>query len=281
VTESALALTGELAIVVAANDKDTRDLPARTSHLKQMARSPAHCRHSILNDWEQTLAMRLGVGTHSLLLGGPPVLLCPTKQRRGKDFDAWKARQVEGAIVLTKKEYAKAHAMAASVRANQQAAQVLFAPGTIYEDTIYWEQKGRKRRSTPDARTKSHLVDLKTTRDASPEKFHWDAIRMGYHVQLADYANAMEWDGGSQPKDVYIVAVESKEPFLCTVHRLTSGSLERGSKLSAEWLDKLIECEATGVWPGYADQILDFDVPPDPVDLVWDDEDGNDSTESE
>jgi hypothetical protein len=281
VTDAALAQTGELAAMVAANDADTRDLPVRTSHLKQMGRSAAHCRHSMLSNWEQTLSQRLGTGTHSLLLGGPPVLLCPTKQRKGKDYTDWLKLQVPGAIVLTKKEYGKAHRMAASVRENKLAAQVLFAPGTIYEETIFWEQKGRKRRSTPDARTTSHLTDLKTTRDASPEKFLWEVVRYGYHVQCGDYSDAMKSVNGYAPKDVYVVAVENKEPHLCTVHRMTTGTLERGSKQAGVWLDKVIECERTGIWAGYADTILDLDIPPDPVDLIWDDEDSNDLTESE
>jgi hypothetical protein len=274
-------MTGQIAAELAANDQDTRSHPVRTSHLKQMGRSAAHCRHAILNDYEPTLPMRLGKGCHSLLLGGPPVLLCPTKQRRGKDYDAWLGKQEEDAIVLTGKEFRRAHAMADAVRGNKLAAQVLFAPGTIYEETIFWEQNGRKRRSTPDARTKSHMVDLKTTRDASPEKFRWDAIRMGYHVQMGDYEQAMIAQNGYAPKSVYMVAVESKEPHLCTVHKLTTGALERGAKQAREWLAALIECEQSGVWPGYADLILDFDVPLDvETDLVWDDDNSNEEDES-
>ena len=271
-TDAALALTAELRDELEQSSSDTTRLPARFSHLKAMGRSAAHCRDAMLNDYEPTLAMRLGLGTHSLLLGGPPVLLCPTKQRKGKDYTAWLEKQTPGAIVLTSKEYDRAHRMNEAVRNNAQAVQVLFQPGTIYENTILWEQNGRARRSTPDARTKRHLVDLKTARDAEPERFRWDAIRNGYNIQLADYAEAMKAEQGYPPRDVYIVAVESKRPYLCTVHRLTTGALERGAKQAATWLAQLIECEQTGKWPGYADSILDFDVPIDPVDLVWDDE---------
>lgn len=279
--EAALAMTGELATAIAANtNTDTRSLPARTSHLKEMGRSPAHCRNAMLNDREASLSMRIGSGAHSLILGGPDVLLCPTKQRRGKEYDLWRKGQPADAIVLLPKEYKKAHGIAAAVRANRLACQVLFAPGTVYEGTIFWERNGRARRSTPDARTLSHLADLKTCRSAEPEKFRWDAIKLGYHIQMGDYAEAMKVKNGFAPKDVYIVAVEQNAPHVCTVHRLTTGALERGLNKADEWLGKLIECEASGIWPGYADQILDFDVPIDPVDLEWGDEDDNDDKEA-
>lgn len=281
VTGAALAATCELAAVIAANDRpDPRSLPVRFSHLKEMGRSAAHCFHAMQFDKEPTLAMRMGSGVHSLILGGPPVLCCPTKQRRGKEYDAWFVLQEPNSIVLSKKDYDRAHRIAESVRGNRLANQVLFAPGTVYEETIFWEQNGRARRSTPDARSKRHLVDLKSCRSAEPEKFRWDAIRMGYHVQLADYAQAMTAQNGYAPRDVYVVAVEQHAPHLCTVHRLTPGALERGAKQASEWLAKLIECEQAGVWPGYVDTIQDFDVPLDiETDLVWDDDNSDEEEE--
>ena len=271
-------MTAQLRDELAANDQKASALtPIRNSHLKAMGRSAAHCHHAMQFDMEPTLAMRLGKGTHSLILGGPSVLLCPTKQRKGKDYDAWRKEQPEDAIVLTAKEYRKAHAMADAVRANPLASKVLFAPGTIYEDTILWEQNGRARRCTPDARTERHLVDLKSCRDATPERFRWDAIKMGYHVQMADYAQAMAAQNGQPPRDVYIVAVESSGAHQCSVHRLTPGALERGLKQANEWMAQLLECERSGVWPGYSDVIVDFDVPLDvDVDLDWGDDDDSD-----
>ena len=127
--------------------------PVRFSTLKQMSRSPAHALYSQTNPYEPTLAMRLGSGVHSLLLGGPPVLEWTGKQRRGKDYDAWLADHPPDAIVLLAKDYARSHAIANAVRGNDDARRVLLAPGMRHEQTIMWEQDGRARRSTPDARS--------------------------------------------------------------------------------------------------------------------------------
>ena len=273
-TGAALAISEQLAAELAANARpDPRSLPVRYSHMRSMARSPAHALHAMQHDYEATLSMRIGKGAHSLLLGGPPVLCCPTKQRRGKDFDAWFATQPSDAIVLSKKEHARAIAIHAAVSSNTLARQVLTVPGTLFEDTIIWEQSGRARRSTPDARTRDHVVELKTCRDASPDRFRWDVARMGYDGQLADQAEAMRFINGVAPRRCYIIAVENNPPHLCTVHLLTDGTIERATKRNAQWLSQLLECEQTGKWPGYSDQILDLDVPDQNMELVFDESD--------
>ncbi len=277
--EPALSMTGELADMMVAND--LRAKPLRFSALKQMARSPSHCLHSLTHDWEPSLAMRIGSGVHSLLLGGAAVVKYTGKVRRGKDYDAWLATQPTGAIVLLSKDYDRVHRVADSVRAHPAANRVLFQPDTVYETTILWEQNGRARRTTPDARTKTHLVELKSCRNAEPEKFRWDAIRMGYHAQLAEQSLAMECENGYAPKDVYCVAVEQIAPHAVSVHRMTLGALDRGAKMARGWLEQFMECERTGVWPGYSDSVVDFDVPLEESDLVFADDDTDDSDEDQ
>jgi len=272
-TAAILDLSAQLRAELAASAQDTTRYPIRASHLKAMTRSPAHARHSILSEWEQTLSMKIGRGAHSLLLGGPPVLCNPFSSVRVKDFKPWRELQHPDAIVLSRKAYDHANRINDAVRSNKLACQVLFVDGTVYETTILWEQLGRARRSTPDARTRDHLVDLKTTRDASPERFKWDVAKYGIDLQLADYSTAMEQDNGVAPRRCYVVAVENKAPYLCTVHLLTRGTIERGQKKNKELLTQLLECERVNKWPGYSDEaILDLDVPDANMELVFDDE---------
>lgn len=271
-------LSAQLRAELTASVQDTTQYPIRNSNLKQMTRSPAHAKHSILSEWEQTLSQRLGKGAHSLLLGGPSVLCCPTKQRRGKDYDAWVAKQQSDAIVLTSKEYDRAHRINEAVRANKLACQVLFVPGTVYEETIMWEQLGRSRRCTPDARTRDHLVDLKTTRDASPDRFRWDVAKYGYDLQAGDYALAIETTTGLKPRRCYIVAVETKPPYLCTVHLFTDGTIQRAQQKCRSLLEQLIECERTNTWAGYSSEILDLDIPDSNMELIFDDSEGDDDS---
>lgn len=267
-------LSAELVAEIERNAQDTRLMPVRNSHLKAMARSAAHCRYAMLNEYEQTLSMRLGSGAHSLLLGGPPLVCFPGKRRAGKEWEAFEEGHAD-ALILSAAEMHKAQSMAAAVRADEVANRVLFGQGMIYEKTIMWTQLGRERRCTPDARNASIVVELKTTRDASQDKFRWDAIRLGYHVQCADYAMAFEAERGYAPSDVYIVAVENAAPYGCSTWRLTTAALDKGKRLAHERLEKLLACEASGEWPGYSSGPIDFDVPLDPNDLVFADDDEN------
>ncbi len=266
-------------VAMLAEPIDTRSIPVRNSHLKAIGRSPAHALYAMQHDFEPTLAMRLGSGCHSLLLGGPPVISWNgSKQRRGKDYDAWRATQPTDAIVLLPKDLKRCEGMANAVKSHARAAAVLYAEGTVYEQTIYWEQQGRMRRSTPDARSKSHLVELKSCRTAQPGKFQWDAIRMGYTGQLADYRNAMIAENGFAPKTVYIVAVEQLPPHTVAVYELNENALEHGERMCRGWLETLLNCEATGVFPGYCEATVEFDVPnDDEIDLTF----GGDSDDEE
>lgn len=272
-TPQALALSAELAVELDTNASDTRAIRLRSSHLKAIAQSPAHARWAMLNDRDQTLSMRIGSATHSLTFGGPTVVVFPGKTRRGKEWDAF-AEMHKGSIIVSRKEFQRAQAMAKALRTNPVSARVLFGDGFINEQTIEWEWNGRAMRCTPDVRSMRHLVDLKTCRTAEPEKFMWDAVRMGYHAQLALYAQAMATvhPSGAGPTDVYIVAVESNPPHDVVVRRLTPSSLEVGARLNKTWFDRFMECEAANHWPGYAESVVDMDVPLEPVDLIFADD---------
>ncbi len=277
--DAALALSADLRDELAANDPHE----LRFSYARAMSRSAAHARYAMQHDWEPTLAMKLGTAAHSLLLGGQRLAVYPGKTRRGKEWEAFKAENLD-ALIVSVGEMKRAEGIAASVRADPVASRVLFPPDLKmqYEQTIHWSFRGRLFRSTPDARSHRHLVDLKTTRDASLERFAWDAIKSGYHAQLAGYAKAMEAENGVAPDSVYIVAVESRAPYLCSVHKLTPRALEKGLRLMTEWVDQIIACETSGIWQGYANAPVDLDVPLDvDTDLDWGDEDSNDTDKEE
>lgn len=270
-TGPALAISAQLATELS-KPVETTAVRVRASHLKAMARSPHHARWAMQHDWEPTLAMRLGRGAHSLLLGGPPVLCNPFPSSRSKAYESWRAQQRPDAIVLSRKVYDKANRINEAVRSNTLACNVLFCPDTVYERTIEFDLLGRACRATPDARTVNHVVELKTTRDASPDRFHWDVARMGYAEQLAMYGAAMTSESGLAPRRHYIVAVESNPPHDVTVHLLTQGTIDRARRRVEQWMTELLECERTGNWPGLSSTVLDLDIPDQNMELVFDDE---------
>jgi hypothetical protein len=240
--------------------QDTRSQPLRYSVLKLMAQSPAHARHAMLRQGDgASLALRIGSATHAMTFEDRPVVAYTGKARRGKEWDEFQAAHASD-IIVNAKEYAQSRGMADAIRANEIAARVLFAPKAIREQRIDWTWAGRSWRSTPDAYEFRTLAELKTTRCADPEKFKWDALRMGYHVQAALYKRAIFETTGIKIRDAYLFAVESVPPYVVTPFRFSERSLEHGDMLARRWHEQFLECEMTGVWPGYATGIAELDV---------------------
>ncbi len=55
-----------------------------------------------------------------------------------------------------------------------------------------------------------------------------------------------------------------------TVFELTPAMLDHGRRMYRGWLETLLGCETSGVWPGYCEATVEFDVPNnDEVDLTF------------
>lgn len=258
------SLSGKLAAELGFNEAerravDPRTIPVRFSSLKHIARSPLHYWDAVQLDRDDTLAMRLGRGTHAMVLG-EPVIRWDGKTRNGKAWEAFKARHADKEI-LNRSEWAKSEGVANAIRRHPIAAPLLLE-GTILEQTIEWEWLGRKCTSRPDSRRGSAMVvDLKTTQCAEPEKFKRDATYRGYNAQLAFYGLAVEHATGVRPDDLYVVAIESKRPYAITVLRLDDEARLQGEKLCRLWFERLLTCEQSNHWPAYTDAIVTFSVP--------------------
>lgn len=263
----ALTLSGELRDALEANQPaafsspvDPKSLPVRISRLKLFAQSPAHYYDSCQRvEWRETMAMRLGSGVHAMVLG-TPIVKYPGR-RAGKAWDGF-ARDHAGEVILSEREWHEALQMSAAILRHREAMMLLFE-GTLVEQPIDWEYLGRKARSIPDARGTHHVADLKTDRTAHPSRFVSGAIRMFYHCQLAFYGEAAAFATGIQPNNHYVVVVEKFQPYPITILRLTDRAIEQAQKTIRLWMEQLFECERSGHWPAYTEQIVDFDMPDD------------------
>ena len=234
----------------------TELIPVRFSRLKQMARSPAHYLHSIMQERTDTAAYRLGRAAHSYALEGKELTIYDGT-RRGKEWDKFRELVGEGNDIYSVKEAESAMAMGNAIRCSALAMSVL--QGTI-ERTIQWSIGDRQCQGTPDVCGPEYITDLKTTRDAQPEHFIRQAIRYAYHAQLAWYLDGVRLSGLGKPSKAYIVAVESTPPHPVTVLQLTPAAIDQGARLCRLWWEQLMVCEQGGHFPGYSQSIVDFDV---------------------
>lgn len=267
--------TGELADAIAqAAHVDPRAIPTRYSLLKTLALSPAHYYHAAQRPQDDSLASRLGAfatdrkealrfGTavHLMLLGERERVARYVGRRAGK---VWESFQVDAAedgamVIVNEREHAMASLVVAAITRNGRAMSLLF-DDTKVEQRIDWEFVGKACRSTPDARGKRHVVDLKTAVSAKPDMFQRAGERLFYHAQAALYCDAIEAAGAPRPSDAYVIAVEKTPPFPVTILRFTERALDIGARLCRTWIEQLNACEAANQWPEYSEAVVDFDI---------------------
>jgi hypothetical protein len=246
--------------------------PLHFSRLKLIARSPLHYAAS---DYEETAAMERGSATHSMVLGGAPVVQwsklsdngnpCP---RRGKDYELFVAAN-PGAIILTGKDYSLARAMADAVRSNALARRVLEGQREL---ELEWRFGDRPCAGRLDVLGDGFVTELKCTVSSDPTKVMWQSLRMGWFAQLPWYMDGAMQSGIGAPEAAYIVAVEQAAPHAVTVLRLTDRALEQGRRTYRGWLERLLVCEATDEFPPYSQSIVELDVPDNDVALDFGDE---------
>lgn len=233
-------------------------LPVRFSHLRAYGKSAAHGLHArTATEEEETYAMERGTAVHALLFKTQRVVGYPGSVRRGKEWEKFAQDNADAAIV-TNKEYIKAQRMAECVWRHPRAMELLTGES---EQTIWFEWMGKRCRATPDVRGARHLTELKTSASVDPGPFVWHALRMHYHAQLAFQRIACMVTGINAIKDCYIVAVEATEPHPVTILHLTDKSLQQGDKLCRLWMERLVNCEASGAWPGYVESDVELDTP--------------------
>ena len=104
-------------------------------------------------------------------------------------------------------------------------------------------------------------TDLKYTADASPDFFQRQAANMGWVKRSAWYRRGMEALGTPADGSV-IIAVESQGAQDCAVYLFDEGDIAAfGDSISAR-LDEFAECEASGVWPGYPQELTRMKLKP-------------------
>lgn len=234
------------------------------SSLKWIGKSPAHYRHNLLTPFEDTDAMKLGRACH-LAVFEPErfrstCVVWDDGPRRG---DAWKRflQRHEGHEVLTADQHEKAVAIGQAARANAFAAP--FLSGGKAEQTVLWTHTAPTVAELPgysfDCRGRldfvadiGAIVDLKTTKDASPLGFGRQAGNLEYHVQAAWYVDGFKVATGRELPYV-IIAVESFAPYVVTVVKVEPDDLELGRERYRQHLDTLNHCRQNNHWPAYAE----------------------------
>ena len=242
------------------HDEYARIPGANWSALRHLLKSPQHYRYALQSPDEDTASRALGRAAHCAVL--EPAAFAEryavwAGDRRAKGYAAF--LEASGPKeVLTAAEYEAVKGMSLAVHNHPVARE--YVTGGQAEELVRWQVLGRGCKGRLDYRVASGLVDLKTTRDASPEGFAREVLRYLYHGQAAWYVDGAR-TAGLRVDDWTWVAVESSAPYAVAVYRAPPELLELGRGLYRKALERLEACEASGKWPGYSEAVVTLQVP--------------------
>lgn len=227
---------------------------------------PALFRHWQDNPQPAKKVFEVGSAAHKLVLGSGPKLV-------EIEHDTWntnvaKAEVAEaraaGAIPLKPAEFEQVHAMAAALRSHP-IASALFNPAVGKpEQSLFWRDVrsgGTWRRARldwlpPTTSGRMIVADYKTCISAEPTAIAKAVANFGLHQQADWYRDGVMELGLCDTCAFVFVFQEKTAPYLITVVELDRTALDLADAQNQKAIDVYQHCQATGVWPGYADDVV-------------------------
>lgn len=235
------------------------------SSLKPLRKSPAHMQASI-NNSEESESMALGSLFHCMTLEPEELSTRYVKTEKfdrrttaGKIAAEKFAAENKGKIIVDPDDWEKADIMSDSARRHNKAGKLLDAAAFV-EGVVLFDIDGIPCKAKLDCFAHGFVIDLKSTKDASPESFQRDFVKYGYHIQGAFYRRAAK-ALGMDCRGFAIIATENSAPFCSAVYELSENALRLGDQIINRLLPVWQECQKTNEYPGYPEVITTLDLP--------------------
>lgn len=205
----------------------------------------------------------LGTAVHGMVLGsGPEIVVTEYDDWRSKaardDRDAIRA---DGGVPLLIQDGEQVEAMAEAIRQHPLAGPLF--TGGITEQSLYWTdpETGITCRCRPDTLKQypdlTLAVDLKTTKDASPQAISKAIYDYGYYQQDPFYIDGIQAALGLPARFVFVF-ISKTAPYLITVRELSEADRAIGRAKNARALRIYAECTKTGIWPDWTGDTPDI-----------------------
>jgi hypothetical protein len=237
------------------------------SALDDFAICPAyyHAKRTSLIADKPTAAMQYGTLLHSLVLDGRADFhIKPDGMTfASKDGKAWRENHLDKPIV-SQTEADELMATSSAILKHPHAAP-LFGSGKS-EVSLFGvhRETGLPIKGRADWLGNNHIVDIKTTADASNRGLSQSINSFRYHVQAAMYLTLAQQNGLDVDSFIF-VAIERGEFPLINVRKLSPEAVERGQQILDKQLLDLSNCIKSQVWPDYSGDTTkpgEIDLPP-------------------
>ena len=247
------------------------------SLLKQVLRSPAHAAEYIKGDKAPTAAMQFGTAVHASLLNPDnfdnEVAILPEEINRrtkeGKEQYAKFLARADGKVIINREQSVDCIRIGFEIARSDTASRLINSCN--HEMSYTWVDEltkmACKARLDVVCGSSKHVVDLKTTVNASPQDFGRSVYKFGYHIQAAWYLRAASgFATGSKAYNsgwrFHIVAVESSAPYGVACYKLDHRAIIEGDKMADRALKAWAECKLLGEFCGYPDEVTSLSLPP-------------------
>jgi hypothetical protein len=239
------------------------------SGAKLLLQAPAKFDYARRHPHPSTDAMKLGTVIHSMVLGkGQQVAVLDFEDRRTKAYkEAAAEAEALGCLPMLAKDYTEARAIADALLFHGTTGGLLTQGDA--EVSMFWrdEEFGIWLRGRCDYMTHfgglPTIVDVKKTKDASPEGFAKSVYEYGYHRQDPHYREGWAAILGCDWQDIDFVfaCVEPEPPYLVATYRILPEHVELGREQDRMARERFRDCVKAGRWPGYSEEIEDLELP--------------------
>lgn len=133
------------------------------------------------------------------------------------------------------------------------------------EKTLVWKdaETGVWLRCRPDALPSriQHIPDYKTAVSAKPLAFQRAIWNYGYHQQAQFYLAGIEAVTDVKPKSFLFIAQEKTPPYVAQPYVLDENAIDWARLQNRRAIHTFARCLERDEWPGYADDIIQIDLP--------------------
>lgn len=206
---------------------------------------------------------------HVLGIGAEIVVVDAADWRTKAAKEAKEAAHAAGKVPLLPDDARIVADMALAIREHPIASALLNPQHGKPEQALFRqdEREGVWLRSMldwlPDAGDGRMIVpDYKTCQSAAPERFKKASADFGYHQQAAWYIDMVLALGLADDAAFVFIAQEKTAPYLVSVFEPDAQALRVGRAMNHQAIDIYAQCESSGVWPGYSQEVELLSLPP-------------------
>ena len=224
---------------------------------------PAIYEWSRRNPPEHKDVFDFGHAAHSLILGvGAEIAVIDAPDWRTKSAQEAKTEAyAEGKIPLLAEDYRQVRLMALEILNHPVARKLLDPANGKAEQALFRQnEQGVWLRSMldwlPNPKWGRMIIpDYKSCLSASPARFRKSFADFGYFQQAAWYIDQVLALGLADDASFVLIAQEKTAPYLVTVFEPDDESLRVGRELNRRAIDIYAECQSSGIWPVYSEDV--------------------------